>query len=133
MKNLTPNLMVVDVNATANFYQQVFGFQVIESVPDMVEPDSGKWQFAILHLGGVTIMLQNQRTLVEDVPSFSSQPIGGTLTLYIEVEDVRSLFEKVESHVTLLKEGLYETFYGTTEFTMRDPNGYILTFAQGNG
>lgn len=133
MKNLAPNLMVADVNKTAEFYQQVFGFQVIEKVPDMAEPDSGKWQFAILHLGGVTIMLQNQRTLIEDIPSFANQPIGGTMTLYIDVEDVRSLFEKVKSHVTLFKEGLYETFYGTTEFTMVDPNGYILTFAQGNG
>ncbi len=133
MKNLSPNLMVADVNKTAEFYQQVFGFQVIEKVPDMAEPDSGKWQFVILHLGGVTIMLQSQRTLIEDVPSFANQPVGGTMTLYIDVEDVRGLFEKVKPHITLLKEGLYETFYGTIEFTMIDPNGYILTFAQGNG
>jgi lactoylglutathione lyase len=132
MKKLTPNLMVADVNATAMFYQQVFGFQIVATVPDMAEPDSGKWQFAIITREDVTIMFQNQKTLVEDAPVFLGKPMGGTFTLYIDVEDVRGLFEKVKSKVTLLKEGLYETFYGTTEFTIQDPNGYVLTFAQDN-
>ena len=70
---------------------------------------------------------------MEDIPEFAGQPIGGTFTLYFDVEDVRDLFEKVKSRINLVSDGLYETFYGTTEFTMRDPNGYILTFAQDNG
>ncbi len=98
----------------------------------MAEPDSGKWQFAIVNLGGVTLMFQNERTLVEDIPAFAGQPTGGTFTLYFDVEDVRALFQKVKSHVNLISDGLFETFYGTTEFTMRDPNGYILIFAQSN-
>ncbi len=132
MKNLTPNLMVADVNATVGFYQRIFGFQVIESVLQVNRPSSGQWQFAIINFEGVTIMLQDQKTLLEDVPLLTGQPIGGTFTLYIQVEDVRGLYEKVKMDVDILKEGLYETFYGTTEFTIRDPNGYILTFAQGN-
>ncbi len=133
MKNVSPNLMVADVNATAQFYAEVFDFQILETVPDMQEPDSGKWQFAIIHSEGVTLMFQNQKTLIDDVPEFADRKIGGTITLYIEVEDVRSLFEKVKSKIEVIKGGLYETFYGTTEFTMRDPNGYFITFAQGNG
>ena len=132
MKNLTPNLMVEDVNATVTFYQRVFGFQVIESVLAANRPSTGQWQFAIINLEGVTIMLQDPRTLVEDVPEFAGRQIGGTMTLYINVEDVRGLFEKVKSEIHFIKDGLYETFYGTTEFTMRDPNGYFITFAQGN-
>lgn len=133
MKNLTPNLMVEDVNATVTFYERVLGFHIIESVLAANRPSTGQWQFAIINLEGVTIMLQDRRTLVEDIPEFADKQIGGTMTLYIHVEDVRGLFENVKSQVDVLKEGLYETFYGTTEFTMRDPNGYILTFAQGNG
>ena len=132
MKNLTPNLMVADVNATADFYQQVFDFQLLTHVLDVAEPDSDKWQFAMLNCGSVTIMLQSQRTLVEGLPEFAGRPIGGTFTLYVDVADVRSLFEKVRTQVTVLGAGLFETFYGTTEFTVRDPNGYILTFAQDN-
>ena len=132
MENLTPNLMVADVKATAQFYEQVFGFQILTTVPDMQEPESGKLQFALLKCGGVNIMFQNQPTLVEDVPDFAHQKIGGTFTLYINVEDVHSLFDKIKAHITVLKGGLYETFYNTIEFTMRDPNGYFLTFAQEN-
>ena len=130
MKSLTPNLMVEDVNATAAFYEQLFDFQLVTSVPDMSAPDSGRWQFAMLQHSGIVIMFQNRATLVADIPELDHAKTGGTFTLYFNVKDVRGLFKKVKSRVRIIGDGLTETFYGTLEFTCADSNGYILTFAQ---
>jgi hypothetical protein len=39
------------------------------------------------------------------------------------------LFDQFKDSVFLLK-GLEKTFYGATEFSLMDPDGYILTFAE---
>ena len=131
MKNVTPNLMVDDVNLTADYYVKHFGFKVVQTVPDMKNPDSGKWQFAILVNGGANLMIQSRDTLAEDIPEMKTSKTGGTFTLYFDTEDVKALFEKIKDHVNYTHGGLYDTFYGTREFTVCDLNGYYITFAQG--
>jgi len=54
---------------------------------------------------------------------------GGSLLLYIQVSKIRDLFAKVSSEISILK-GLEKTFYGATEFSILDNNGYVLTFAE---
>ncbi|HUS72520.1 MAG TPA: hypothetical protein VMY06_05585, partial [Sedimentisphaerales bacterium] len=56
--------------------------------------------------------------------------IGGSLTFYIEVQDVKGLYAKLKDKVTIVKD-MRTTFYGKQEFYIRDCNGYILTFAGG--
>ncbi len=130
MKTVTPNLMADDVNLTSDFYVKYFGFNVVTTVPDVKNPDSGKWQFAILVNGGATLMIQSRITLSVDIPEMKRRKTGGTFSLYFNVEDVASLFEKVKDHVNYIHGGLYDTFYNTKEFTICDLNGYYLTFAQ---
>ena len=123
--------MADDVNLSADYYVKHFGFKVVRTVPDMKNPDSGNWQFAILVNGGATLMIQSRDTLAEDIPAMKHHKTGGTFTLYFDTEDVTALFEKVKDHVTYTHGGLYDTFYGTREFTICDLNGYYITFAQG--
>ena len=131
MKTVTPNLMADDVNLTADYYVKHFGFKVVTTVPDMKNPGSGNRQFAILVNGGANLMIQSRDTLAEDIPEMKTPKTGGTFTLYFDVENVTDLFEQVKNHVTYTQGGLYNTFYGTKEFTICDLNGYYLTFAQG--
>ncbi len=130
MKSVTPNLMTDDVNKTADFYVKHFGFNVVTTVPDMKNSEAGKWQFAILVNGGATLMIQSRGTLAADIAEMKDKKTGGTFSLFIDVDDVEALFEKVKDHVAYIHNGLYETFYGTREFTVCDLNGYYLTFAQ---
>ena len=75
-------------------------------------------------------MIQSRDTLAQDIPEMKASKTGGTFTLYFEVENVSALFEQVKDHVTYTHGGLYDTFYGTKEFTICDLNGYYITFAQ---
>ena len=124
LKKLTPNLMVEDVNETVTFYQDVLGFALLASVPE-----EGQFNWAMMQHDAVEIMFQSRASLTEDVPLFKDKAIGGSLTLYIDVEDIKGLYGQVQNRVTILHE-MTTTSYGTREFTIQDCNGYVLTFAQ---
>ena len=116
--------MVEDVNETVTFYQDVLGFALLASVPE-----EGQFNWAMMQHDAVEIMFQSRASLTKDVPLFKDKAIGGSLTLYIDVEDIKGLYGQVQNRVTILHE-MTTTFYGTREFTIQDCNGYVLTFAQ---
>jgi hypothetical protein len=42
---------------------------------------------------------------------------------------IRAFFEEIKDKVTILH-GLETTFYGATEFSIKDNNNFVLTFAE---
>ncbi len=135
-KKLTTNMMVEDVGRTVDFYSEVLGFEFVMGVPENsqeIVTTRQKGQalgFAIMKCGNIEMMFQAKQSLAEEVPELSGMDIGGSLTFYIEVQDVRGLYAKLKDKVTIVKD-MQTTFYGKQEFYIRDCNGYILTFAGG--
>ena len=78
--------------------------------------------------GQVTFMFQTFKSLEDNLPEISRKD-GGSLLLYIKLAGIRDFFERVKDKVTVLH-GLEKTFYGATEFSIKDNNGYVLTFAE---
>lgn len=124
LQSLVPNIAVKDVNATAEYYSKVLGFQVVNSIPS-----SGQLAWAMLKVGNVTLMFQEEASLKEEYAHLRKLPIGGCLTLYVFVDNVRALYEELRLKAKIINE-LNITFYGMTEFAIEDCNGYILTFSQ---
>jgi len=91
LKALTPNLVVEDVNKTAEYYRSTFGFEILMTVSD-----SGSFDFAMLKLDNVTIMFQSMKSLVEAFPEYKNQKAGGTFFLYIDVESLDKIYEKAK-------------------------------------
>jgi uncharacterized glyoxalase superfamily protein PhnB len=73
-------------------------------------------------------MFQTFESLGTELPAISRQK-GGSLLLYIQTTGIRAFFETIKDKVKVLK-GLEKTFYGATEFSIEDNNGYVLTFAE---
>ena len=124
LKNLTPNLMVEDVQQTVAFYREVLGFTLITTVPE--QPPFG---FAIVQRDQVRLMFQSRASLSENVPALTGSSIGASQTFYIEVAGVLELYEALRGKVEIVVD-LHKTFYGTQEFYFRDSNGYILSFSE---
>jgi len=124
ISKLTPNLMVKDVNKTVEFYESMLNFKMVISMPD-----TGSYDFAILSRDGIEIMFQKRESFVSELPQLCETVIGGSFALYIDVDDIESVYSKLKSHCEILKE-MHNTFYGTKEFSCKDINGYILTFAE---
>ncbi len=123
-QSLAPNLVVDDVNKTVAFYTGTLGFSMIASVPE-----SGQWQWAMVMRDSVTLMFQSLPSIQEDLPGLSIDRKGCMGTFYIAVQSIDELYKEVQGKVDI-PEDMRTTFYGKREFTIRDINGYYLTFAQ---
>ncbi len=123
MERLVPNIFVNDMKATIAFYEAI-GFEISMSVPE--EGDDFVWVNMVN--GSVTVMFQTFESLKNDLPEIS-RASGGSLLLYINLKNIQQFFDDIKDKVTLLT-GLEKTFYGATEFSIKDNNGYVLTFAE---
>ena len=125
LESLTPNLMVEDVQETINYYHGVLGFDTIDKVPE----NGVDLVWANLKKGDVEIMVQSVESLIEDIPEIRHEKIGGGTTLFIKMTGVEKLYEDLYEAADVVVQ-MKDTFYGTKEFTIRDVNGYFLTFAE---
>lgn len=122
MESISPNIFVKNINETINFYKQL-GFALTTTVPE-----EGDIIFAMMSCGNVVFMFQTFESLGNELPNVSRQN-GGSLLLYIQTTGIKDFFEKIEDKVKVVK-GLEKTFYGATEFSIEDNNGFLLTFAE---
>lgn len=122
METVSPNIFVTDIKQTIDFYKQL-GFNVAMTVPDQ-----GDITWAMMTCGTVTFMFQTFESLGNDLPMISRKN-GGSLLLYIQTTEIRKFFDQIKDNVKVVK-GLERTFYGATEFSIEDNNGYLLTFAE---
>ena len=135
LTKLAPNLMVEDVNRTVEFYQEVLGFEFVMGVIEELQEVLTTYQqdrsldYAMMKYGNVEVMFQAKRSLAEALPLLRGREIGGTFTLYMELDSVSELYARIRDQVTIVKD-LHTTFYGMQEFYIEDCNGYILTFAE---
>lgn len=122
MDSLTPNIFVKDINETIKFYENI-GFEVVMTVPE-----EGDFVWVMMTCGNVSFMFQTFDSLGSDVPAISRQD-GGSLLLYVQTKDIKEFHDKIKEKVNVIKE-LEKTFYGATEFSIQDNNGFVLTFAE---
>jgi uncharacterized glyoxalase superfamily protein PhnB len=122
MLSVSPNIFVKDIRETIEFYK-ILGFNAIASVPEEGDP-----LWAMMSSGNITFMFQTFESLGDELPQISRQK-GGSLLLYIQTSGIRDFFDQIKDSVFVVK-GLEKTFYGATEFSIEDNNGYILTFAE---
>ncbi len=121
LRKLTPNLYTDDVESCVNFWTERLAFEKTIEVPD-----GGRLVFAALQLGKFEIMYGTYASLDKDIPAGSYQ--RGTSFLFLEVDDVGSVFAAMQGAPIILP--VHQTFYGATEFTVKDPAGHLITFAQ---
>jgi uncharacterized glyoxalase superfamily protein PhnB len=124
-QKLTPNLVVCDVAASMDFYCSVLGFQ-----PAIKVPDQAPYIFGSVTKDAVEIFFNDQKAVAADYPPLGAKPIGGALTLFVEVEGIDEVLAKVEKSKAKVVMPLKQQFYGMREFAFEDPEGWIVTIAE---
>ncbi len=122
MKKLTPVLQVDSIEPVLSFWEDRLGFERTMAVPG----ETGL-AFVALKQGAVEIMYQTRASGGAELPLLLDLPIGGTI-LFIEVDDIDAVEVMLEGADILLPR--HETFYGSTEITVREPGGNLVTFAE---
>ena len=121
---LTPNLLVASVERSLAFYIDTLGF-----ARGMTVPDESPFVFAAVTGGPVEIFLNDAAGAIQEYPGFAGKPLGATGTLFIEVEGVNALHQRLQGQVTIVMP-IETKFYGMREFAIADPDGYVITFAE---
>ncbi len=120
--SVTPNLVVADIGRSIAFYQDVLGFTLGQTVPD-----KAPYVFALMQHEAVTVFLN-------DLAEARRHPgpdlrFGNTASMFFIVDDVQGLHDTVSGKTRILMP-LTRQFYGMTEFSIADPDGYVIVFAQ---
>lgn len=119
----TTNLMVESIEDSLAFYQGILGFSEVTSVKN----DSGKLDFIILVKDGIHLMLQQKDSLVSECPSYAIDKVTPSVTLYTIVDNYEELYAELKNKLDLYFER-HITPYGSDEFAIVDPDGYVLVF-----
>ena len=130
LTDVTPNLIVSDIDRSTAFYRDVLGFSVVTTVPD-----HAPFVFVWLRRDGVSVFLNALSGMKDDLPELGDRKIGGTNTMFMTLEaesvdnGIDALFRSVERNAQVLMP-LKDQFYGMREFGITDPDGYVIFFAQ---
>ncbi len=122
---LAPVLIVDAVEPSVSFWTKL-GFVADNQVPG---PD-GKLIFASVKKDGVEIMYQTRASVIADTPAAAAELNGRTVVLFITMPSVTDLnvLERATRGATIFKPR-HDTFYGTTEFYIREPGGHVVGFS----
>jgi uncharacterized glyoxalase superfamily protein PhnB len=124
-QKLTPNLVVNDVEASLNFYQTVLGFE-----RGITVPEQAPYVFGSVTSGSVEIFFNDKKAVETDYPPLVARAIGGTLTLFLEVEGIEEVLSRIEKSSARIVMPLKTQFYGMREFAFEDPEGWVVTIAE---
>ncbi|HEY4305273.1 MAG TPA: VOC family protein [Gemmatimonadaceae bacterium] len=126
LKSLTPVIIVDDIEPCAEFWITRVGFEQTNQVPG----DDGHLVFAILQKDGIELMYQTKASVAADSPDQKGELTGHSTALFFTVASMSDLdaLESALQGAPIVKPR-HRTFYGSTEFYVREPGGNVVGFA----
>ena len=124
ISKIAPTLLVDKIEPSLVFWTENLGFKKKAEVPG---PKG--LVFALLTNGDLEVHLQTLESAATDIPYFKDCKKPSSSFLYIDVDDVHGLYEKLKNKAEIILK-LEKTFYGATHFFIREPSGHIVGFSQ---
>ena len=124
MKDLTPNIMVENIQNTIEYYQTILGFDIVMTFPVNENP-----LWALLKKNNISMMFQEKNSFLKEYPHLSDIGMGGSLSLFIGIDNIDGFYNEIYKKVKVIKPP-HVTTYGIKEFAIEDINGYLLVFAE---
>lgn len=125
-KQLTPIMIVAEVEPCLAWWQERFGFETGPAVPG---PD-GKLVFAIITRDGIELMYQTRASVIAEDPGSARDLDGHSVALFLTVADIDAV-ERALAGAEIVK-ARHDTFYGATEIYAREPRGNTVGFSRNN-
>ncbi|MBX2872181.1 MAG: VOC family protein [Saprospiraceae bacterium] len=117
-------LTVKNVGLSLAFYQHMLGFK------KLAEDRAGdQIYWALLDLNGFQLSLKEEAKQKDESPFLVDQPRGGSMLLCFHVKDINATYNTVAAKCKTLNHP-HLTPCGATDFSMKDMDGYILTFQE---
>ncbi len=124
VKRITPVLLVKEIEPLVPFWVERLGFAKTIEVPD-----GNKLGFVTFQKGAAEVMYQTYSSVEKDAPpAMSAEARKGPTYLYMEVDDLDAVLAAMKDVKIVMP--VRTAFYGMREFSVQDPGGHFLTFAQ---
>ena len=123
-KHVATVFIVETVEPCVAFWVERFGFTAENQVPG----EGGKLIFASVKQGAIEIMYQTRASVLAENPAGAAELNGHSAALFITVDDLAAA-ERAARGAPVVKPR-HQTFYGSTEFYVKDPGGNTIGFAQ---
>jgi len=114
-EKVVPMIHVPDVNATADWYASI-GFKLVR-----YNKEDGGINWALLSFGNSELMLNAGGQL--------STEQRREVDLYLHTDNVDDVYRRLKDRVQVV-DSPHVTFYAMREFTIRDLNGFWVSFGQ---
>jgi lactoylglutathione lyase len=124
IKKLTPNLVVRNVEDSLKFY-----LEILELEKAITVPEQSPYVFASVSDGAIEIFFNDQKIVAAEYPKLAAT-IGASLTLYMEVDNLQEVLDRVRKAGAKISMPVTDQFYGMREFAFEDGDGYTITIAQ---
>lgn len=125
LEKLIPNLMVKDVDITLNYYHGVLGFETVNTWKN----SDGETRSIRMKKGDIEIIFQSEESMKREIPELRHEHSSGGLTLLIMVSNVQEYYDHWYENLDVVVQ-MKDTPQGLKQFTIRDINGFFLTFAE---
>jgi uncharacterized glyoxalase superfamily protein PhnB len=124
VKRITPVLLVKDIEPIVPFWVDRLGFAKTIEVPD-----GNKLGFVTFQKGAAEVMYQTYASVEKDAPKeVSDTARKGPTYLYMEVDNLDAVLAAMKDVKIVMP--VRTAFYGMREFSVQDPGGHFITFAQ---
>ncbi|HTT33177.1 MAG TPA: VOC family protein [Methylomirabilota bacterium] len=124
VKKITPVLLVKEIEPLIPFWVGRLGFTKTVEVPN-----GSKVGFVIFQKGSAEVMYQTYASVEKDAPKEVASTAGkGPTYLYLEVDDINAVLAAMKDIKVVMP--MRTAFYGMKEFSVQDPGGHFITFAQ---
>jgi len=102
------------VNAAVEFYTGVLGFDfgmgVLSADNSIVQEYSktGTLTFATINQNGIEIMIELEKSFLEDSPQFKQKQVGASVSFYFETKGLDELYGKIKEKITIVKDMVWD-------------------------
>jgi uncharacterized glyoxalase superfamily protein PhnB len=124
VKRITAVLLVKEIEPLVPFWVERLGFTKTIEVPD-----GQRLAFVAFQKDSTELMYQTYASVEKDAPKEVSSTAGkGPTYLYMEVDNLDAVVAAMKEVRVVMP--VRTAFYGMKEFTVQDPGGHFITFAQ---
>jgi uncharacterized glyoxalase superfamily protein PhnB len=122
MGNISPTLAVRDMKAAIDFYTNALGFKLGMTFPTIDSPE-----YADVSKDGMVLMLLP----AENLGINKDEKLGTGVNLYMQIEkDIDAYYNELRKRGVKIVVDIRDEPFGIRDFTVEDPNGYLMTFNQ---
>ena len=124
VKRITAVLLVKEMEPVIPFWSDRLGFTKTIEVPD-----GSRLGFVAFQKGATEVMYQTYESVEKDAPKQVSETARkGPSYLYMEVDNLDAVLAAMKDAKIVMP--VRTAFYGMKEFSVQDPGGHFITFAQ---